>query len=82
MQRIREFRAPAEPLEKTLENNRPKRRYGENGEEIVDEGNSTFYLGREDMAEGPVSSPSTGGVFHFCLRFCLLWFFVYSDDPR
>ena len=62
MQRIREFRAPAEPLEKTLENNRPKRRYGAEGEVEgavggLEEGNSTFYLSCD---EAQVSSPSTG----------------------
>lgn len=68
--RIREFRAPAEPLEKTLENNRPKRRYGhgpgtqqdDGAVGGMEEGNSTFYLAREDLSEGPVSSPSTEGA--------------------
>lgn len=68
-QRIREFRAPAEPLEKTLESYRPKRRVGQpvhhgTGTEEgavggVEEGNSTFYLTHEEIAEG-ISSPSTG----------------------
>lgn len=63
--RIREFRAPAESLEKTLENNRPKRRYNQPlpGQEEgavggVEEGNSVFYATREELGEG-VSSPST-----------------------
>ncbi|XP_076446550.1 protein CLEC16A-like isoform X2 [Babylonia areolata] len=67
--RIREFRAPAEPLEKTLENNRPKRRYGASssgGQEEgavggTEEGNSTFYVGAGELGEG-VSSPSTEGA--------------------
>lgn len=66
LQRIREFRAPPESLEKTLENNRPKRRYGQTtmGQEEgavggVEDGSATYHMGREDLAEG-VSSPSTG----------------------
>ncbi|XP_071105280.1 protein CLEC16A-like [Haliotis cracherodii] len=66
--RIREFRAPAESLEKTLENNRPKIRYGQAaGDEShgpsTTEGNSTFYLQRDEaaVADG-VSTPSTEGA--------------------
>ena len=66
LQRIREFRAPPESLEKTLENNRPKRRYGQTtmGQEEgavggVEDGSAAYHMGREDLAEG-VSSPSTG----------------------
>ncbi|PVD38671.1 hypothetical protein C0Q70_01290 [Pomacea canaliculata] len=68
---IREFRAPAESLEKTLENNRPKKRHIQTAPPSVgqedgavgetEEGSSTFYLTREEHTD-TVSSPSTEGA--------------------
>ena len=53
-----------ESLEKSLESVRPKVRYGQMTEENVarvsTEGNSTFYLSRDDVTSP--SSPSTGSV--------------------
>ncbi|KAK7111440.1 protein CLEC16A-like isoform X2 [Littorina saxatilis] len=59
---IREFRAPAEPLEKTLENNRPKRRYGQT---TVGQDEGAVGGAEEGAAYDPgegVSSPSTEGA--------------------
>ncbi|XP_041363000.1 protein CLEC16A-like [Gigantopelta aegis] len=61
---LREFQAPVESLEKSLESVRPKVRYSQMTEENVarvsTEGNSTFYLSRDEVASP--SSPSTEGA--------------------
>lgn len=68
-QRVREFRAPEEPLEKTLDNNKLLHNFQLHGIDDmnagVQEGNSTFYT-RSRSASGTsgmdVSSPETGKI--------------------
>lgn len=65
--KVREFSAPEEPLEKTLEINRVRRHKilqmpNSDGEfEVSQEGNSTFYIQAEVAVQvDDISSPSTG----------------------
>jgi len=70
LQRVREFAAPEESLEKTLESNRGCLPFRSNSVDeaspVVKEGNSTFYSrGAAEGADERASSPDTGNHFAF-----------------
>ena len=66
IQRVREFVAPAETLEKTLESNRERHPFRQDSPEdngvLIQDGNSTFYARTASQSAGAedVSSPDTG----------------------
>lgn len=82
---MREFSAPEEPLEKTLEINRVRRHKilqmpNSDGEfEVSQEGNSTFYIQAEVAVQvDDISSPSTGTGWYLTTCISLSVYF-YSN---